>query len=60
MLRRWPETAVVFVRRRMACVGCAMASFETVPEVASAYGIPPELLLQELLDAIGGSSRPPV
>ena len=40
VLRRWPETAMVFVRRRMACVGCPMARFESVADVAAIYGIP--------------------
>jgi hybrid cluster-associated redox disulfide protein len=38
VLRQWPASAAVFVRRGMACVGCSMAPFETLVEVASAYG----------------------
>ena len=31
--------ARVFIDRRMGCVGCAFAPFETVAEVAQTYGI---------------------
>ena len=34
-----PAAARVFIDRRMGCVGCAFARFETVAEVAEVYGI---------------------
>jgi hybrid cluster-associated redox disulfide protein len=36
-----PAAARVFLDRRMGCVGCAFAPFETVAEAARAYGIEP-------------------
>lgn len=48
VLERWPTTAVVFVRRSMACVGCAMAPFDTIGEAAAAFGVHPEAFLGEL------------
>jgi len=36
----------------MACVGCPMASFETLDEAAQAYGLAPEAVLQELRCAV--------
>jgi hybrid cluster-associated redox disulfide protein len=48
VLDRWPATAAAFVRRRMACVGCAMAPFDTIGEAAAVYGIEVEGLLDEL------------
>jgi len=53
LLRLWPAAAVVFVRRGMACPGCAMAPFETPEEAAAAYGQEPEGLLAELDEAVG-------
>lgn len=44
---RCPETAPVFNRFGMACVGCVMAPFETLAEAADAYGLDPEVLLAE-------------
>lgn len=39
VLDRWPQTIPVFLRHRMACVGCAMAPFETLADVAAIYGL---------------------
>jgi len=52
ILMRWPEVARVFVRRGMACVGCAMAPFETLAEAAGYYGIPPNVLRAEVEAAV--------
>lgn len=48
VLERWPALARVFVRRRMACVGCAMARFERLSDVARIYGVPPATLVAAL------------
>lgn len=53
VLRRWPNLAQVFIRHRMACVGCAMASFDTLAEVAQVYGLRASAFLQELGEALG-------
>lgn len=37
-LDQFPLLAAVFVRRGMACVGCAMARFDTLAEAARTYG----------------------
>jgi hybrid cluster-associated redox disulfide protein len=47
-LHRWPQTATVFLRRRMACVGCAIAPFETLDDVSEIYQVNPNQFLQEL------------
>lgn len=51
LLRQRPALAAVFVKRRMACPGCAMAPFMTLREVAEAYGLP----VQSLLSDLGGA-----
>jgi len=53
VLARWPQTTRVFIRRRMACVGCAMARFDSVAYVAEAYRIPVEKLVDTLRRACG-------
>lgn len=40
LLDRCPACAITFVRQRTACIGCALARFCTVADVAAAYGIP--------------------
>ncbi len=52
LLNRWRETAAVFVTRRMACVGCPLSSFETLDNVATVYGLPLDILVNELENAI--------
>jgi hybrid cluster-associated redox disulfide protein len=48
LLACWPQTIPVFIRHRMACVGCAMAPFETLAEVAAIYKLDLDSFLREL------------
>ena len=50
----WPETMNVFVRLRFACIGCAIAPFDTLEDVAKNYGITQEELLADLAAEIEG------
>ena len=52
LLRRWPETAVIFHNHNMACAGCAVAPFYTTTDAAQVYGLSPEELLTEIKAAI--------
>ena len=52
VLTRWPQTISVFMHHRMACVGCAIAPFETLAEVAAIYGLNLEYFLRELQEGI--------
>jgi len=36
VLAAWPQTLAVFLTRRMACPGCAMARFQTLADAADA------------------------
>ncbi len=53
VLRRWPQAFEVFRQRRLACPGCTMAPFDTLGEVASAYGLD----LSWLLDEVGRAAK---
>lgn len=48
LFARWPETAVVFQRHQMACVGCVVAPFYTVADAAQVYDLDPAAFVQEL------------
>lgn len=48
-----PAAARVFIERGMGCVGCTFARFETVAEVARAYGIEPDELAHALSEEDG-------
>jgi hybrid cluster-associated redox disulfide protein len=49
-LDQFPLLAAVFVRRGMACVGCAMAPFDTLAEVARIYGQEVDDFVADLAD----------
>jgi hybrid cluster-associated redox disulfide protein len=57
LLSRWPETAPVFHRYGMACVGCALESFCSVADAAQTYGLPLEQFLAELAHVTGITSQ---
>jgi hybrid cluster-associated redox disulfide protein len=48
VLARWPRSIPVFLRHRMACVGCPIARFETLTDVAAIYGLDLNRFLGEL------------
>ena len=48
VLAHHPRTAEVFLKHGMACVGCAIAPFETLADVADIYNLSIERLLAEL------------
>lgn len=52
VLARWPQTISVFMRHRMACVGCPIAPFETLAEVAAIYDLNLDCFLDELEQVI--------
>lgn len=51
VLKTWPTTIPVFIRHKMACVGCSMAPFETVAEAAATYGLEVPGFVEELQEA---------
>ncbi len=57
VLERWQQAAAVFVRFRMACVGCPLASFESLESAAQTYGITPEMLVCEIAAVIANPDK---
>jgi hybrid cluster-associated redox disulfide protein len=60
VLARWPETVPVFVRYRLACVGCAMAPFDCLADAAAIYDVPLDRFMHDLQQAVdlGAGGRP--
>lgn len=48
VVEQHPEVAPVFIQHGMGCLGCAIASFESIEEGAISHGIDVELLLKDL------------
>jgi len=57
VMQLWPTTMRALLRRRMACVGCHVAPFHTVQDVARAYHVPVEMLLRELRESAAEAAR---
>ncbi len=55
VLTTWPETAVVFKRHSMACIGCAVSQFYTIANATKVYHIPLDEFVAELEAVIGNS-----
>lgn len=52
VLKNWPETIPVFLKHRMGCVGCTMASYETLTSAAEIYQLPLQRFMDELQRAV--------
>lgn len=52
ILDRFPETIPVFMRHRMACVGCDINAYETVAEAIAIYQLDHQQFLDKLTQAI--------
>jgi hybrid cluster-associated redox disulfide protein len=37
VLQSWPKVVPLFIERRLYCVGCSMARFETLADVSKIY-----------------------
>jgi len=48
ILAQQPRAARVLLRRKMACIGCSMARFDTLREAARSYGIPEAELFEDI------------
>jgi hybrid cluster-associated redox disulfide protein len=46
--RNRPHVAAVFIAHKTDCIGCTMAGFCTLEDVADVYGIPLQVFLNEL------------
>lgn len=48
VVKKYPETAKIFDKFEIHCIGCVAASFENIEQGALAHGITPEELVEEL------------
>ncbi len=53
IMDRWPQCVPIFLSHALDCVGCPMASFETLGEVIEIYQLAQDDFLAELRTAIG-------
>ena len=49
IMRRWPAAMRLFIDRRLLCVGCPIAPFHTLTDVAREHGVDYDDLLEAVL-----------
>ena len=52
VLKKYPQTAEIFLKYGFHCLGCVAATFETLEQGAIAHGIAVEELLEDLNNVI--------
>ena len=51
VLQKFPETGRVFLEKKTFCLGCYMARFCSLSDVAQVYSLEPETLVHEMQQA---------
>jgi hypothetical protein len=59
VLQEWPQTAGAFQALGTACLGCLLARFCTLGDVAATYRIPAPILVERIQLAIQESNSYP-
>lgn len=59
VLQEWPGAAEAFQTLRTACLGCILARFCNLSEVAATYGIAPQTLMDQLRQAVHDTHSQP-
>jgi hybrid cluster-associated redox disulfide protein len=60
VMRRWPSTIRVFIRFKMHCVGCPIATFHVVTDACREHDVPLPTFLAALEEAVAVSLAEPV
>jgi hybrid cluster-associated redox disulfide protein len=53
IMRRWPETMRLFIDHRLLCVGCPIAPFHTLADVAREHHVDHGGLVEMVLAVVG-------
>lgn len=57
VVRKYPDTAMVFMYAGMGCIGCAAAHFENIEQGATAHGIDVDALIEALNEVVEASDE---
>ncbi len=52
VIDKYPQTAMVFMKYNVGCIGCLAASFEKVKDIAAVHGIDTTQLVKDLNAAL--------
>lgn len=48
VIQKYPDTAVIMMKKGLHCIGCGMAAYETIAQGSVMHGINPDKLVDEL------------
>ena len=57
ILQKYPETSQIFMEEKTACVGCYMARFCNLRDVAASYSLEIEKLLHDLSHSVQNKTQ---
>ena len=57
LLMKYPDSAKVFAAYGIGCLGCSMASFESIGDGIAAHGIDVDEFMKDLNSYIDGSKK---
>jgi hybrid cluster-associated redox disulfide protein len=52
VIERHPETATVFSKYNMGCIGCIAASYEKIKDIAAVHGVDVKAFVKDLNDVL--------
>ena len=52
ILERWPEVIPIFIKNKMACVGCSLSDFMTLEDALEIYHLEKEPFIEQIKQAI--------
>ena len=52
ILGRWPEVIPIFIKHKMACVGCSLSDFMTLEDALEIYHLEKEPFIEQIKQAI--------
>ena len=52
VIEKFPETATVFAKYNIGCIGCIAASFERIKDIAGVHGTDIKAFVKDLNDAV--------
>ena len=57
VVKKYPETMVVFMKHGLHCVGCHVSTFESIEEGAMAHGVDVDALVIDLNKVISSENK---
>ena len=52
VIEKYPETAVVFAKYNIGCIGCIAASFERIKDIAGVHGTDVKAFVKDLNEVV--------